>query len=310
MQDKLISIVIPMFNEASGLHLFFERLKPIRAGLNVPSELVVVNDGSTDDTLSGLITLQKSIPQMRVIDLSRNFGKEAALSCGLAHAKGDAIINLDADLQDSPELITEMIQKWQEGYDMVTVVREDRKNDSWLHRLWVKSFYTLINKISDVKITPNVRDYRLMSRACLNAYLELKERSRFNKGLFAWIGFKEYQIKQPLAERAMGKSKWRFTKLFAFALDGITSLSSAPLRIWSYIGFFTAFLAFLYGIFTVVKTLVFGIHTPGYASILTFILFFSGLNMLSVGILGEYIARVFTEVKGRPLYIVRNVYES
>jgi polyisoprenyl-phosphate glycosyltransferase len=299
-----------MFNEVEGLSHFFERLEPIRADLNMNSELVIVNDGSADETLAGLIALQKKIKGMRIIDLSRNFGKEAALTCGLAHAQGVAVINLDADLQDSPELILPMLQKWQEGYDMVTIVREDRSTDSFFHRLFVKSFYALINKISNVKITPNVRDYRLMSRVCLNAYLELKERSRFNKGLFAWLGFKEYQIKQALNERVAGKSKWKFTKLFNFAMDGIISFSSTPLRIWSYIGFFTAFLAFLYGIFTVIKTLVLGIHTPGYASILTFILFFSGLNMLSVGILGEYIARVFTEAKQRPLYIVRNVYES
>lgn len=309
IQNNLLSIVVPMFNEAEGLNLLFDRLQSVRAHLGIDSELVIVDDGSTDNTLENLIILQKRTPKLRIIELSRNFGKESALACGLAHAKGNAVINLDADLQDSPEIILEMLDRWQEGYDMVSVVRHDRSADSWLHRSLVKVFYRLLNKISEIKITPNIRDYRLMSRAALNAYLELKECNRFNKGLFAWIGFKEYRIAQPFAERAAGKSKWHFTRLFTFALDGIISLSSTPLRIWSYFGFSTALLAFIYGLFIIVKTLIFGIQTRGYASIITIVLFFSGLNMLSVGILGEYIARIFNESKNRPLYIIRHIHE-
>lgn len=310
MQNPLISIVVPMFNEAQGLEFFFEKLQAIRAKLNLPSELIVVNDGSTDTTLTHLLALGSQIANLRVIELSRNFGKEAALTCGLEHAKGAAIINLDADLQDNPELILDMIAKWQEGFDIVTIVRESRDEDAWLYKFMVKSFYYLFNKMSEIKITPHIRDFRLMSRIALNAYLGLKEHNRFNKGLFAWIGFKEYQIMQPYSERVAGASKWRFTKLLAFALDGITSLSSTPLRIWSYVGFFIAACAFIYGLFIIIKTLLFGIDTPGYASIITVILFFCGLNMLSIGVLGEYIARIFNETKQRPLYIIRHIHEQ
>jgi polyisoprenyl-phosphate glycosyltransferase len=309
LNKKLLSIVIPMFNEADGMNILFERIELIRKMLPLVSELIIVNDGSTDSTETDLLSAQKRIFNLRIIELSRNFGKEAALACGLEHAKGEAVINLDADLQDSPEIIIEMVSKWQEGFDIVSVVRESRKEDSCIYRFFVKCFYGIFNKISEIKITPNIRDFRLMSRSALNAYLELKERNRFNKGLFAWIGFKEYKIIQPFYKRAAGASKWHFIKLFNFALDGITSLSSAPLRIWSYVGFFTASLAFIYGIFIVIKTLIFGIDSPGYASIISIILFFSGLNMLSIGVLGEYMARIFNETKQRPLYIVRQIHE-
>ncbi len=299
-----------MMNEEGSIPVLFKALTPVLAKLSLPYELIIVNDGSSDQTLNKLLEHQKTSPQLSIIDLSRNFGKEAALTCGLAHATGDAVINLDADLQDSPELILTMIQKWQEGYEMVTVVRQDRKEDTLMHRLFVTLFYRFINKMSEVKIPPNVRDYRLMSRACLNAYLELKERTRFNKGLFAWIGFREYQILQPLNERAVGSSKWSFKKLFKFAIDGITSFGSTPLRIWSYIGLTTALFAFIYGIYITIKTLIFGNPTPGYTSMLAVILFFSGLNMLSVGIMGEYIARIFIETKARPLYVIRNIHRA
>jgi glycosyltransferase involved in cell wall biosynthesis len=304
----MISVVIPMKDEAGGIDALFSVLLPIMDALKRPYEIVVVNDGSRDETLAKLLAYQGKIKQLVILDLSRNFGKEAALTAGFAHAKGDAVITLDADLQDSPELISEMVQKWEEGYEVVTVVRKHRQEDTWLHRQNVKLFYKIINVISEIKITPNVRDYRLMCRQAVDAFVSLPERSRFNKGLFAWLGFKEFQIEQELKERYHGKSKWRFRKLLAFALDGITSFSSAPLKIWSYVGFFTALLAFLYGVFEIVKTLVFGIITPGYPSTLVVILFFSGLNMLSIGMLGEYIARVYIETKQRPLYIVRKKY--
>lgn len=306
----LVSIVIPMMNEAEGIDLLFNTLLPILNPLSYEFEIVIINDGSTDTTLEKLIAYQKTLKNMVIVDLSRNFGKEAALVAGFAHAQGDAVITLDADLQDSPHLITQMLEKWQEGYEIVSVVRKHRVEDTWLHRLNVGLFYRIINSISDVKITPNIRDYRLMCRSAVNAFINLPERSRFNKGLFAWLGFKEYQLHQELQNRAAGKSKWNFRKLMGLAINGIVSFSSAPLRIWCYVGFITAFFAFMYGAFTIIKTLLFGIHTPGYASIITIVLFFSGLNMLSVGILGEYIARIFTETKQRPLYLVRAVYRQ
>lgn len=303
-----VSIVIPMMNEAEGIDLLFQTLLPILTSLSYQFEIVVVNDGSTDATLEKLRAWQTDLKNLVIVDLSRNFGKEAALVAGFTNTTGEAVITLDADLQDSPHLITEMLQKWQEGYEIVSVVRKHRIDDTWLHRINVGVFYRVINAISEVKITPNIRDYRLMCREAVNAFINLPERSRFNKGLFAWLGFKEAQIYQELQDRAAGKSKWNFRKLLGLAVSGIVSFSSAPLRIWCYVGFITAFFAFLYGIFIIIQTLLFGAHTPGYASLITIILFFSGLNMLSVGILGEYIARIFTETKQRPLYLVRKVY--
>ncbi len=305
-----ISIVIPMMNEAEGIHYLFATLIPILQNLPYTFEIVVVNDGSTDSTLQKLQDLQKNLPNLIVVDLSRNFGKEAALVAGFKNTTGDAAITLDADLQDSPHLIGEMIQKWQEGYEIVSVVRKHRSEDTFLHRMNVKLFYKTINMMSDTKITPNIRDYRLMCREAVDAFVNLPERSRFNKGLFAWLGFKEYQIFQELGDRAAGTSKWNFRKLLGLAVNGIISFSSAPLRIWCYIGFLTAFCAFIYGLFIIIRTLVFGVQVHGYASLVVFILFFSGLNMLSVGILGEYIARIFNETKQRPLYLIRKIYRA
>lgn len=304
----LISLVIPMMNEAEGIDLLFKTLNPVLNSLPYDFEIVVVNDGSQDNTIDKLLFLQKTLSSLVIVDLSRNFGKEAALVAGFANTTGQAVITLDADLQDSPYLIAEMLQKWQEGYEVVSVVRKHRLEDTWLHRLNVSLFYRSINFMSETKITPNIRDYRLMCREAVNAFLNLPERSRFNKGLFAWIGFKEYQIFQELGDRAAGKSKWNFKKLLGLAVNGIVSFSSTPLRIWCYVGFITALFAFLYGIWTIISTLLFGVKTHGYASMLTIILFFSGLNMLSVGILGEYIARIFNETKQRPLYLVRKIY--
>ncbi len=303
-----ISIVVPMMNEEDSLDSFFARLLPVLAQLTQTYEIVIVNDGSRDATLEKLTAHQKNIPQLVVVDLSRNFGKEAALTAGFSEARGEAVIVLDADLQDPPELILQMVEKWQAGYEVVAVVRKDRSGDRFFHRANVGFFYKFINMMSDTKIKPNVRDYRLMCRAAVDAFLSLKERTRFNKGLFAWLGFREYYIYQELHDRVAGSTKWNFRKLFSFAIDGITSFSTTPLRIWTYIGFATACFAFLLGLFMIVKTLLFGVITPGWTSTMVVILFFSGLNMLSVGILGEYVGRVFIETKQRPLFIIRKVY--
>ncbi len=308
MTSPRLSIVVPMMNEEESLDSFFSRLLPVLKQLHDPYEIVIVNDGSRDATLNKLQAYQKTLPELVVVDLSRNFGKEAALTAGFSESRGEAVIVLDADLQDPPELILEMVQKWQEGYEVVAVVRKDRKTDAFLHRTQVGLFYRFINLLSDTQIKPNVRDYRLMCRSAVEAFLSLKERTRFNKGLFAWLGFREYYIYQELQDRVAGTTKWNFKKLFRFALDGITSFSTAPLRIWTYIGFATAFFAFLLGLVMIVKALLFGIITPGWTSTIVVILFFSGLNMLSVGILGEYVGRIFIETKQRPIFIIRKVY--
>jgi glycosyltransferase involved in cell wall biosynthesis len=305
---SVVSIVVPMMNEEASLDVFFSTLLPVLAKLPVPFEIVIVNDGSRDSTLEKLIAYQTTLSNLVVVDLSRNFGKEAALTAGFAHAVGEAVIVLDADLQDPPELILQMFKKWQEGYEVVAVVRADRAGDGFWHRTHVGLFYRIMNMMSNTKIKPNVRDYRLMCRAAVDAFLSLRERARFNKGLFAWLGFREFYIYQELQDRVAGETKWNFKKLFGFAIDGITSFSTAPLRIWTYFGVLTALCAFLFGVFIIVKTLIFGVITPGWTSTVAIILFFSGLNMLSIGILGEYVGRVFLETKQRPLFIVRKVY--
>lgn len=305
----MISIIIPMKNEAPGLRILFDKLLPDIQRGNLPYEIIAVNDGSTDDTLERLLEYQKTIPQLRVVDLSRNFGKEAALTAGMAEARGDAAIPIDADLQDPTELIPQMIQKWQEGYEMVIATRSERSTDSFFKRVFSEGFYRLFNFFSDIHLIRNAGDYRLFDRKVIDAFLKLPERTRFNKGLFAWLGFRSCVIPHSRPERAVGKTKWNYRKLFQFALDGLTSFSTTPLKIFSCIGFITAGCALFYGAYVVVRTLLFGNPVAGYPSLITLILLFGGLNMIAVGMLGEYVSRIFIETKQRPLYVIRQVYE-
>ncbi|MBK2356944.1 glycosyltransferase family 2 protein [Francisella hispaniensis] len=307
-KDKLTSIIIPVKDEAEGIEHLFARLMPILEKLPTKYELVFINDGSNDNTLELLLEKQKDIPEIAVVDLSRNFGKEAALFAGFANCNGDAAISIDADLQDPPELILEMVQHWLDGYEVVTAVRENRDTDTSTKKHTAGIFYKVMNRISDTKLTPNAGDYRLLNRAAINAFLELKEKIRFNKGLLTWIGFKEKIVYHAREERAAGQTKWNYWKLFKFSIDGITSFSRAPLEIWSYIGVFVALISFIYGSIIVLKSLLFGIDVPGYPSLVTFILFFSGLQMIGIGMLGSYIGRIFIETKHRPLYIIRRVH--
>ncbi|AJI56838.1 glycosyl transferase 2 family protein [Francisella philomiragia] len=309
-KNKLTSIIIPVKDESEGIDHLFNRLMPILEQLPTKYELVFINDGSNDNTLDLLLEKQKSIPEIAVVDLSRNFGKEAALFAGFANCKGDAAISIDADLQDPPELILEMVEHWLNGYEVVTAVRENRDTDTSTKKHTAGLFYTVMNKISETKLTPNAGDYRLLNRAAINAFLELKEKVRFNKGLLTWIGFKEKIVYHAREERVAGQTKWNYWKLFKFSIDGITSFSRAPLEIWSYIGVFVAFMSFVYGSIIIIKSLVFGADVPGYPSLVTFILFFSGLQMIGIGMLGSYIGRIFIETKHRPLYIVREVHRS
>ncbi|AEE26765.1 glycosyltransferase family 2 protein [Francisella hispaniensis] len=307
-KDKLTSIIIPVKDEAEGIEHLFARLMPILEKLPTKYELVFINDGSNDNTLELLLEKQKDIPEIAVVDLSRNFGKEAALFAGFANCNGDAAISIDADLQDPPELILEMVQHWLDGYEVVTAVRENRDTDTSTKKHTAGLFYKVMNRISDTKLTPNAGDYRLLNRAAINAFLELKEKIRFNKGLLTWIGFKEKIVYHAREERAAGQTKWNYWKLFKFSIDGITSFSRAPLEIWSYIGVCVALISFIYGSIIVLKSLLFGIDVPGYPSLVTFILFFSGLQMIGIGMLGSYIGRIFIETKHRPLYIIRRVH--
>jgi len=304
----MISLVCPMFNESDALVLFFDRCIPILSKLDDDYEFVCVNDGSTDNTLEKLLQLREHNPRIRIIDFSRNFGKEAALSAGIDYARGDAIIPIDVDLQDPPELIVQMINKWREGYDVVQAKRANRDADTFLKRASANWFYKLHNRISALNIPENVGDYRLIDRKVVDALKMLPENQRFMKGLFAWVGFKTCEIEFTRSERSAGASKFNGWGLWNFALQGITSFSTAPLRIWTYLGALIAFSAFGYGLVIVVLAMSKGIEVPGYASLLSVVLFIGGVNMIGLGILGEYIGRIYLETKRRPLYIVSKEY--
>ena len=310
MQEaKTVSILIPMKNEADGIGILFTRLLPILKKLPINYEILAINDGSIDNTLELLLQQQVSIPQLEIIDLSRNFGKEASLYAGFVHCTGDCAIAIDADLQDPPELILEMVNNWQNGYDVVTAVRETRDSDTMVKRKTAGMFYTLMNKISETKLVPNAGDYRLLDRIAIDAFLQLDERVRFNKGLLTWIGFKQKLIYHKRENRAAGETKWNYWKLIRFSIDGITSFSQAPLEIWFYFGLLISSLGFVYAIYYFIKTIIFGIDLHGYPSLLLFILFFSGLQMTGIGILGKYIGRIFVESKRRPIFLVRRIYK-
>ena len=245
---------------------------------------------------------------MKILNFSRNFGKEAALTAGLDYAKGEMIIPIDADLQDPPELIKDFISYREKGYDVVVAKRVDRSTDSIAKKITAQLFYKFHNKIAQTKIPDNVGDYRLITKKVLNAMQELRENQRFMKGIFAWVGFKTATVEYKRANRKAGKTSFNGWKLWNFALDGITSFSNIPLRIWLYIGTFISFLTFLYGSFIIVRTLIWGIDVPGYASLLTVILFLGGIQLIGIGALGEYIGRIYMESKSRPLYIVEDEY--
>lgn len=303
----LISLIAPCYNEAETVDEFVGAVGAALADCDFDYELVFVDDGSSDDTLARLAVLAAQ-PNIRVVVLSRNFGKEAALTAGLDHARGDAIVVIDVDLQDPPSLIPEFVAKWREGYDVAYGTRSDRATDTAAKRVTAEGFYRLFNRISGVKIPENTGDFRLMDRRVVEAVRSLPERSRFMKGLFAWAGYSSVGVPYARPERSAGESKFNFWRLWNFALDGIVSFSSAPLRIWSYIGAVLAILSFLYASFIILRTIVTGVDVPGYASLLVFVLFFGSVQLISVGVLGEYISRLFVEVKRRPIYLVDEIY--
>lgn len=306
--NPTLSIICPMFNEELALPMFFDRLLPALAATGEKFEIVCVNDGSRDNTLRKLLDFQVTITGLRVVDLSRNFGKEAALSCGIDYARGRAVIPIDADLQDPPELISDMVRLWRQGFDVVLAQRACRSVDHPLKRKTAEWFYRLHNSIADYPVTPNVGDFRLMDRRVVEALKLLPERRRFMKGLFAWVGFRQTILPYVREERAAGESKFSGWRLWNFALEGITSFSTVPLRIWTYLGLFVAAMSFAFGIFIVGRTLLLGIDVPGYASLVTTILFLGGTQMIGIGVLGEYIGRLYQEAKQRPVYVVREHY--
>lgn len=307
--SKTISLIVPFYNEGSAVIHFSEIINPILENIeNIEWEILCIDDGSTDNTLQYLITLAENDTRYRIIEFSRNFGKEAAMTAGLDEARGKAAIIIDADLQDPPELIIEMIQQWQRGAEVVIGRRVDRSSDHRAKRITASWFYALHNKLAHPKIPKNVGDFRLIDRCVIDALKKLPERQRFMKGLFAWVGFKTVTLDYVRASRAIGQSKFSGLALWNFALEGFTSFSTLPIRIWTYIGSIGALISFLYGIYIAIHTLLYGNSVPGYSSLFFAITLLGSVQIMSVGILGEYIGRIYIETKERPVYIIRKSY--
>ncbi|MHB8699236.1 MAG: glycosyltransferase family 2 protein [Sulfuricaulis sp.] len=301
-----LSLIIPVHNEEEAIPVFLARV--IHILQKTDHELVFVDDGSYDNTVSTLLAFRHVYPQIRLVELSRNFGKEAALTAGFSYAAGDAVVPIDCDLQDPPELIPEMVAQWRQGYQVVHAVRRNRDTDTWTKRTSARIFYRLMSRITEVPIPDNVGDFQLMDRKVVNALLSFPERNRFMKGLVAACGFKHTTVEYDRTERVAGASKFSLWRLWNFALDGITGFSTLPLRIWTYIGATVAAAAFLCAIWIVIKTLLWGVVTPGYATLLTVMLMLGGLQLVGLGILGEYVGRIVSESKRRPLFLVANLH--
>ena len=309
-KEYTLSLVVPVFNEEESIQAFIDtidkELEPLRDRL----EIVFVNDGSRDRTRKVVEEVIEKDPRVTLVNLARNFGKEAAMTAGLHHARGDAVIPMDVDLQDPPSLILEFVRLWQEeGYDTVYGVRTDRNADTAMKRLTAGGFYRLFNAVSTTtRIPENAGDFRLMDRRVVEVIKQLPERNRFMKGLFAWAGFNSIGVPYERPARVAGETKFNYWKLWNFALDGFFSFSSWPLRVWSYVGAGVALLSFLYILVIITKVIFFGIDMPGYASLMSVILFLGGMQLISIGVLGEYLGRMFLEVKQRPVFVIEGVY--
>ncbi|RQS69528.1 glycosyltransferase [Burkholderia sp. Bp8963] len=311
VQKPLISLVVPFYNEGEAVERFFDVVIPVMVAIDaIRFEIVCINDGSRDDTLDRLIAIGATDTRVRVIDLTRNFGKEAALTAGIDEATGDAVIPLDADLQDPPSLIPVMIEHWRNGAEVVAAKRTNRACDSFAKRTAAALYYRVHNALSEVKLPENVGDFRLMDRQVVNALRALPERRRFMKGLFAWVGYRTVIVEYQRDPRSAGHSKFSGWKLWNFALEGITSFSTVPLRSWTYIGLGIAALAFVYGAYIIGRTLAFGNPVPGYASLISVVLFIGGIELVGIGVIGEYIGRIYYESKERPVYLVRRRYQA
>ncbi len=299
-----LSLVIPAFNEGRNLGPLIDRIIPVLDGISDDWELIFVDDGSSDDTLAWIMAAHQKDKRVRGVSFSRNFGKEIAIAAGLDAARGDAVVIMDADLQHPPEMIGRFMELWREGYEVIYGQRVDRHTDSLARRLFTYVFYHAFAAFGETPLPDGAGDFRLLDRNAVDALRSMGERARFSKGLYAWIGFKSIGVPFDVADRAQGSSKFSTRRLLSFALDGITSFSTVPLRLWTYIGAFVSGLALLMALQVVVSTLVYGSDVPGYATILVSITFFAGIQLLSLGIIGEYIGRIFAEVKRRPLYII------
>lgn len=299
-----LSIVVPVFNEAEVIPEFHRRLGAVLSGVKESAEIVYVNDGSRDTSLPSLHALRARDSRVAIVNLSRNFGKEFAVTAGLDHARGAAAIVIDADLQDPPEVIPSLMEKWRQGYDMVCARRRERRGEAWLKRATAELFYRVMGSVAETPIPSNTGDFRLLNRRCLDALASCREQRRFMKGLFAWIGFKHTEILYDRDPRFAGTTKWNYWRLWNFAIEGITSFTIAPLKLASYLGLLTAVSSILYATIIVARTLLFGRALPGYASLMVVTLLVAGVNLISMGVIGEYVGRIFMESKNRPLYLL------
>ncbi|MBU8538713.1 glycosyltransferase family 2 protein [Falsiroseomonas tokyonensis] len=301
-----LSVVVPAYNEQEVLPAFHARLVPVMQGIGLPWEVVYVNDGSRDGTLALMLGLRAQDARVSVVNLSRNFGKEIALTAGLDHAAAEqAVVVIDADLQDPPEVIPDLVAAWRQGYDVAYARRRAREGETWLKKATAAGFYRVMKRIGGkVELPADTGDFRLMSRRALDALLALREQHRFMKGLFAWVGFPSVPVLYDRAPRAAGETKWNYWKLWNLSLEGITAFTVGPLKIATYLGLFTAFGAVIYGVQLIIRTILFGNPVAGYPSLMAVVLFLGGVQLMTLGIIGEYLGRIFNETKRRPLYIV------
>ena len=306
--SDFLSVVVPAYNEIQVLPEFHRRISEVMRATEIDYEIIYVDDGSTDGTAAALGSLREQDGAIAIIELSRNFGKEVAISAGLDHASGDAVIIIDADLQDPPEVIHDFLVEWRNGYDVVSGRRTIREGESLLKITTAKWFYRVINRLSDVEIPPDTGDFRLLSRRAVEALKTLRETHRYMKGLYAWIGFPHTQVSYLRKPRAAGTTKWNYWRLWNFALEGITSFSDVPLKMATYLGVLTSSAAFLYGVFFLIRTLLYGNPVPGYPSLILIILFLGGIQLICLGIIGEYLARTYNESKSRALYFVKGFH--
>ncbi len=303
-ETPLLSIVIPVLNESESLMALFERVTPLLDAIDRNWEMLFVDDGSADDTAEQLRQRHAQDARIKLLSFSRNFGKEAALTAGIELATGACVIPMDVDLQDPPELIAQMVEQWRDGYKVVLATRRERKEDTMVKRLSAEGFYHLINRLSNNDIPANTGDFRLMDRCVVEAVKQMPERTRFMKGILSWPGFKTTQVFYDRPIRATGESKFGFRKLWRLALDGVFSFSTMPLRVWTYLGAMISLFSFAYAGVLIVRTIFWGVDTPGYASIMTVVLFLGGVQLISLGVIGEYVGRIYRETKQRPLYVV------
>lgn len=307
---KKVSILVPCYNEEQSLPLLYEELTKVIDSLpQYEWEMLFVNDGSKDGTMNILAAMREKDKRVNYLDLSRNFGKENAMLAGFDFVTGDCMILMDADLQDPPTLMPEMLKEWENGYQDVYAKRRDRGKESWLRKKLSMLFYKILDHSTRFDILQNVGDFRLLDRQCIDALRRMRETERYTKGMFCWIGFNKKEVVFDRGDRKAGDSKWNFKSLFNLAIEGITSFTTAPLRFATIIGFVIAFCAFMAGLFYLVKTIIFGDQARGFTTLIVFISFFGGLQLMAIGILGEYLGRIFNEVKGRPVYLA-NTYNG